>query len=805
MSSFLQDLRHGLRGFLKSPGFSAVAVITLALGIGANTAIFSVVNAVVFRALPYEQPQRLVRAHWQWNKGETSNVTNSQFAFWSEHSRSFAGASLQTGGYGGFNLAGGAEPTRVAGLSVDRNFLPLLGVQPALGRNFSREEDLPKGPRVMLITHKLWRGYYGRDPAVVGKRAILDGLDYTIVGVLPASFNFDGVEDILVPIQMIADPRDQGHNAQMIARLAPGVSLRQAQAEMEQLLPRFREALPNHIGPKERGIRLVPLQEALVGDSRDLLLMLLAAVGFVLLIACANIASLLLARASGRAGELAIRASLGASRSRLVFHLMAENLVLAFAGGAAGYLVAMWALPLLLAATPEGLPRLGEVQLDLQAAAFTFVVSLLTSVLFGAAPAWRATRLDLHDVLKTSSSKLSAGRRVFNLRSGLVVAEVALALMLLVGAGLFLRSFAELNSVSPGFDLRNLSALQLSLTSERYRSTAQSWTFQQQLMERIRAIPGVEAVATVPGLPLERGLNNYITVPNRPEPTGRSVELRTVSPDYFRTLGIRVLQGRAINESDQQPGAKIVVINETLAKLFWDKENPLGKVVEMGDGQPWQIAGVVADIREIGLAYKPRPTVYLHAAQVSDGLTRATNSWFFASWLIRTRGPVDLQAALRGAVHQLDPLLPVARIRTMEQVMGASLATERFLLTLMSIFAGLALTLTFVGIFSVLSYQVTQRTQEIGIRMALGASRSEVLRMVMRQGLLLAIFGLGIGTAGAVAASRIVKSLLFQVKPTDPVTYVAVAGLLLLVAAVACWLPARRATRVDPMIALRYE
>jgi len=805
MNSFWQDVRYGVRNFLKAPGFTAMAVITLALGLGANTAIFSVVNAVVFRPLPYAAPEHLVRAHWQWNKGETPGVTNTQFAFWSEHSRSFAGTSILTGGFGGFNLAGAAEPTRVAGLRVDHNFLPLLGVQPLLGRNFSKEEDQPAGPRALVITHRLWRNYYGSDPAVIGKRAILDGLDYTIVGVLPASFSFEGLDDILVPMQMVADPRDQGHNAEMLARLAPGISLQQAQAEMEQLLPRFREAVPNHIGQKERGIRLVPLQEALVSDARGLLLMLLGAVGFVLLIACANVANLLLARASARSSEMAIRAALGASRARLVRLLMVENAALALAGGALGYGVALWSVPLLLAATPEGLPRLGEVQLDGQTALFAFGISLLTSVLFGAAPAWRASRIDLNDALKTSSKKISAGRSMLQARHLLVVGEVAVALVLLVGAGLFLHSFALLNAVQLGFDAQGLTTLQLSLTSERYRSTAQSWAFQQQLMERIRALPGVESVAVVPGLPLERGLNSYITIPNRPEPTGRSVEMRAISEDYFRTLGIRTLRGRTVTDAEAQAGARTIVINERLAKLFWENQDPVGQQVELAPGDRWEIAGVVSNIHEAGLAYNAAPTIYLHAARVADGLTRASNSWFLASWLIRTRGALDLPVALRACVHELDPLLPVAKIRSMEEVLVGSLSTERFLLTLMSIFAGLALTLTCIGIFSVLNYQVTQHTQEIGIRMALGASRGEVVGMVMRQGLLLAGVGLAIGLAGAMAASKVLKDLLFMVKPTDPATYAAVAALLLAVAALACWLPARRATRVDPLTALRYE
>ena len=804
MNGIIQDVRYGLRNFLKAPGFTAIAVMTLALGLGANTAIFSVINAVIFRPLPYSKPEELVQCGWMWARGETQGMTTTKFEFWTQHSRSFAITSAYAGGFGGFNLIGGPEPLRVNGLRVDANFLPMLGVRTAQGRFFSKEEDTRNGPRALVISDALWRGYFGSDPEILKRVAVLDGLDYAIVGVLPADFHFEGAGDVLVPLRMVANPNDQGHNTAMLARLAPGVSIEQAQADVAQLLPRFREAVPKHAGAKDRGVRVTPLQSAVTGSSRQTLLMLFGAVGLVLLIACANVANLLLARASKRSGELAIRTALGASRARLVRQLMVENLMLALAGCAAGYLVAMWTVPMLLAAMPPGLPRLTEVQVDAQAAGFALLVAAATSVLFGAAPAWRAARVDLNETLKASSGKSSAGRALLNARSALVVGEVALALMLLVGAGLFLRSFTALNSVTVGFEPQNVTALQISLTSERYRSTASSWEFQRQLIERIRAIPGVEAVGAVPGLPLERGLNTYVTIPNRAEPTGRSVEMRAISPDYFRALQIPVLRGRALGEGDAQAGVKSIVVNSAFAKLFWEGD-AVGQLVQMDEGAPHQIVGVVGDVREIGYRFAAAPTVYQHAATVNDALTRATNQWFDASWLVRTAGPVDLNVALRDAVRSLDAQLPVAKIRALPDVMGASLGRDRFLLTLMSVFAALALALTCIGIFSVLNYQVTQRTQEIGIRMALGAARGDVLAMVMRQGMLLAALGLTIGIGGAASASNVVKSFLFQVKPTDPATYVAVGALLAVVAAVACWLPARRATRVDPIVALRHE
>ncbi len=803
MNQLWQDMRHGVRTFLKSPGFTAVAVLTLALGIGANTAIFSVVNAVLFRPLPYKEPNRLAIVYWQWAKGEIPAVTNTQYEFWKKNSRSFEFSAALGGG--SFNLAGGSEPLRVRGWRASPELLPLLNVQPLMGRNFTKEEDTEGGPRALLISYGLWRSYYGGDPDVLKKTAQLNGNDYAIVGVLPGSFRLDSEADLLVPIRVVADPRDQGHNTGMLVRLAPGISLKQAQLEMDHLLPRFREAYPNHIGENERGVRLESYATHVVGDTRDTLLMLLGAVGLVLLIACANVANLMLARASSRTGELAVRTALGASRWRLARLLLTESMTLALAGGLAGCLVAAWALPLLLAATPAGLPRLGEIQLDAQTGAFAFFCSLFTSVIFGAVPAWRATRVDVHDALKTTSGKLSAGRAMLNARSALVVAEVALALILLVGAGLFLRSFTALNSVELGFDPKNLTALQVPLSAVRYQTTEASVAFQQKLLARIRSLPGVESAAAVPGLPFERGLNMYATIQGKEKPFGRSVEMRAITADYFRTVGIKVLRGRQFSDADANPGTREIFVNERFAKIFWDQQDPLGQTVNLGEKDLWVVAGVVSDIREAGLAYRPQPTFYMHAARVEDSLTRATNSWFPNSFLIRTSGPVDLNAALRGAVHEMDPLLPVSKIRPMTEVMATSISTERFLLMLMSVFAGLALVMTCVGIFSVLSYQVTQRTQEIGIRMALGASRTDVLGMVLRHGLLLAALGLAIGIGGAVAASRVVKTMLFQIQPTDPTTYVAVAVLLLCVAALACWIPARRATRVDPMVALRYE
>ncbi len=802
METLWQDLKYGARMLLRNKGFTIIAV--LALGIGANTAIFSVVNAVLLRPLPYPQAERIVQADWRWPKGEGSSVTATEYVFWKEHSRSFEEAAAYASAGAGFNLAGGSEPQRVRGLRVSENFLRVLGITPALGRGFLPEEDRPQAACAAMITDGLWRNAFGGNKSAIGKGVELNGRSCAVVGILPQGFQFDVPTDVFMPLQLKDNPRDQGHNTTMIARLTSGVSFEQAQAEMDALLPQFREQYPGHIHQGEKGILLVSYRQAVVGDVSKFLLLLFGAVGFVLLIACANVANLLLARAANRKGEMAVRIALGAGRLRLLRQLMTENALLALVGGGVGLLFALWSVPLLLALSPADLPRAVEIELDAQAMLFAISASLVTSLLFGIAPALQATRLDVNNSLKASSGKSGVNARSGRARGLLLVSEVALSLMLLIGAALLIESFVKLRAVGLGFEPQNLTTMQVSLNSAKYRTTAQAWNLERQVMERISTLPGVAAVATVPSLPMERGLNENLTIEGRPDANGLSLESRAISPDYFRTLNIPLLRGRAFAETDVQGSLPVLIINETLARRFWPDRDPVGEQVALNT-QKRQIVGVVKDIREMGLNQPVAPTVYMPTPQLPDAMMAATNNWFLTSWIVRTKEPLDINTALRNAVREVDPQLPVANIRPMTQVVSASIATQRFITTLMGVFAALALALTAVGLYGTLSYQVSQRTHEIGIRMALGAQARDVFKLIVGQGLRLALIGVAAGLLGAFAVTRVMESLLYGVSATDPLIFACVALLLTFVALLACYVPARRATKVDPMIALRYE
>jgi predicted permease len=801
MSSFLQDLRYGIRVLMKKPGFSLIAIITLALGIGANTAMFSILNAVVLRPLPYPEPDKIVECYWQLEEIEMSAVTSLVFEFWRDHTQSFESIAGYANINSGFNLSGGAEPERVRGLHISEGFFRVIGTGPRTGRGFLPEEDIPKGPRVVIVSDSLWRGYFGGDPNMVGRDVAINGQSYNVVGILPPDFQFNTPVDVLFPLQIKGDVRDDGQNTGMIARLKPEVSTEQAQAEVAQLISAFRDEYPTHLKQGERGMRLVSYQESIVGDVSTTLWLLFAAVGFVLLIACANVASLMFARASGRKGETAVRIALGASKWRLIRQLLTESWLLALAGSFAGLLLASWAVPALLALAPAGLPRINEIGIDYQTAVFTVGVSILTSLLFGLAPAWQSTKFNVYEAIKSSTGKNAIGSdsRMQNL---LVVGEIALAVVLLIGASLIIRSFVNLRGVNTGFDSRHLTTAQVSLASDQYKKTAQVWSFEQRVIERLSSSPGVVAVATASNLPLERGLRVGMMING--QQIQQSIQVRAISPQYFTALGMSVLQGRATTDADTQSSPPVVLVNQALARIYMPDREPLGSQVRM-QGKDREVVGVVNDIKEMGLDKAVEPTVYVPRPQISDGMTALMNHWFLTAWLVRTAGPVDVTATLREAAREADPQLPLASLRAMTQVVDTSTSSQQFIVTLMSIFAALALVLTSVGIYGVLSYQMARRTNEIGLRMALGAQQGDVMRMIIGQGMKMTLVGIAIGLTSSFALTRFIKSLLFEVSETDPVIFIIIAVLLALVALAACYIPARRAMKVDPIIALRYE
>jgi putative ABC transport system permease protein len=797
----MQDLRFGARMFVKNPVVTFAAILALALGIGANTAIFSVVNGVLLRPLPYPEPERLLRVHWQQEKFEISAVTPLVFNFWAEHSQ-----TLDVAGYeginSGFNLAGGSEPRRVQGVKASSGFLRVLGIEPARGRSFTAEEDRPGGAPVAILSDTLWRRDFNSDPNIIGREVLLNGERLTIVGVLPSRFQFEASPDILLPLRARSIVEDDGQNTGIIARLRPGVTLAAAQAESGQLLAALRSEYPRHLKPGERGMRFGSYQSSVVGDVGHMLWLLFGAVALVLLIACANVASLLLARAASRRGEMAVRVALGASRGRLLRQLLTESWLLAISGSVVGLLLAAWGMPALLSMAPSKLPRISEVGLDSQAVLFTIGVSILTSIIFGLAPAWQATRLDLGAAINASAGRALARTGDWRMRRLLIVGEIALAIALLTGAALLLRSFVALRGVELGFDPGQMTGAQIALAGEKYRTAANVWTFEERVIARLSSLPGVAAVATASNLPLERGLRVGMNINS--QSTGKSLQIRAISPDYFRVLGMKLIRGRELTSSDNSAAAPVVVVNETLARAYFPDRDPLSGEIGF-QNRKHQVVGVIGDIREIGVDRPVEPTVYLTRWQATDGLTAAMNRFFPSALIARTDGKIDLTAAIRDAVREADPQLPLATLRPMTDVVSGSISAPRFTMMLMSIFAGLALVLTAIGIYGVISYQVAQRTGEIGIRLALCAQPRDVLMLVIGQGMRLTIAGIVTGILASLALTRMMANLLYGVSATDPITYISVSILAATISLAACYFPARRATRVDPLVALRNQ
>jgi len=805
----LQDLRYALRVLAQNPGFTAVAVLSLALGIGANTAIFSVVKAVLLNQLPYRQPDRLVHiAIAGTNKTNRITVDFTTTHDWRERSRSFEHLSL----YRGWSAAliEQETPELVRGMRVGYDFFDALGVRMLHGRTFLKDEDQPNRSNELILTHALWMRRFGADPNVVGRVLRLNESSFTVIGVLPVNFrpllpHTDGSAEMFAPLGYelgVGNACRGCQHLRLLGRLKPGVPVSEARAELNTIMQALIREYPKEYNPKD-SVYLAPLRDQLVGRVSTALWVLLGAVGLVLLIACGNVANLLLSRATGRAREIAVRAALGAGQRRLIRQLLTESLLLALAGGIAGVLLAALGTSALAAAGPREIPRVSEIRIDLPVMLFSLAVSLLTGVLFGLSPAIRASRVDLNDALK-EAGKATADRSRHGLRSLLVTAEVALAFVLVVGAGLLGKSFLHLINVDPGFDPHNVLTLSTYLYGARYQKPEVERVYYDQIMARLRATPGVDSVAMVSTLPLAGFDRRGLHIRDRRlanESEAPSADAYSVTPDYFRVMRISLKRGRTFTDQDGPDAPHVALISESCARSQFPGEDPIGKQIQLGgrdEQKPWAaIVGITGDIRQLGLDQPSNMEAYIPLAQ---------NQQFSFAMVVRTTDdPRRIEGAVRETFEAIDKTQPIFGIQPLETYVQATLAERTFTLTLLGLFGTLALTLAAVGIYGVISYTVSLRTREVGIRMALGAQRGDVLAMVLRQGLVLVGSGLAAGFAASLALTRFLSTLLYEVKPTDLATSAAVAVLVAAVALLASYLPARRATRVDPMVALRYE
>jgi putative ABC transport system permease protein len=812
MNTLWQDLRYGLRMLWKKPGFTVVAIVALALGIGANTAIFSVVNGVLLKPLPFEDPDRLVRIS-EWSQQVPGmSVSYLNLKDWREQQTVFT--EIAATRFNSYNLTGMDEPERLQGRDLTANFFNVLGVKPALGRNFLPEEDHANSNRVCIISYGLWQRRFGGDPGILGRVLTLNSEGYTVIGVLPQSYRFGSPTDVFVPLglkeatQMI-NSRDNHPGIYAYARLKPGVTFQQAETEMKEIARRLAQAYPKTNAGNS--VTLIPLREFFVGDVRPSLLILLGAVGFVLLIACANVANLLLARATSRSREIAIRTALGAGRLRIIRQLLTESVLLAVLGGVAGLLLALWGIDVLRTASIDSIPTTAEIKLDNYVFLFTLGVSLLTGLVCGLAPALQTSKPDLNEALKEGGRTGTSGAARHRIRNLLVISEVALSLILLIGSGLLIKSFLRLRNTDTGFDEENLLTMQLSYTANESEPRKVA-DFFGQVEERLKALPGVEAVALSGGVPFLGAGETSFAIEGRPpiEDGKRPMTvLYITSPDYLKAMGIRLLKGRFFSERDTRNSPLVAVIDEDFARQHFPNEEPVGKYLEGNKEMNiphFEIIGVVSHVKNYGLDTQGpvQAEMYYALSQVPDRFLPDVASGI--SLVIRAKtDPKSLTGAVRREVKAIDPNQPVYNVNTMEQVLADSLATQRLSMLLLSVFAAVAMTLAAVGIYGVLSYTVVQRTHEIGIRMALGARVSDVFKLVVGQAMTMVFIGILLGLLGAFALTRVLTSLLFNVSATDPLTFGGVSLLLAAIALLACLIPARRAMKVDPMEALRYE
>ena len=801
-----QDLRFGLRILRKNPGFTVIAVLTMALGIGANTAIFSIVNAVLLRPLPFKDSARLVTV-WESNAAKSQShgaVGGANFTDWKNQNQVFDPLTAYFSW--NYNLTGEGEPQRLTAALVSASFFQMLGADAALGRVLLPEDDREANENVAVLSSALWRSRFGSNREIIGQTITLNGLAHTVVGVMPAGFDFpDDKTEIWRPMAMSPQAAEnrEGKWLKVAGRLKPGVSLEQAAAEMNTIAGRLSEAYPKT--NDGWGVNLIPLHEELVGDVRTFVMTLFGAVLFVLMIACVNVSNLLLARAATRQKENAIRAALGAGRLRLLRQSLVENLLLASLGGALGLTLAYLSLDALIKLSPSNVFGLAKATIDGRVLGFTVSLTLLTTLLFGFVPAWQASRSDLNVTLK-EGGRSTAGKTGRRLQDVLVVIEVAAGVVLLVGAGLMIRSFLRLQSVEPGFNPAGVLTMRVMLPANKYGENHQSITFFEQAIERIKNLPGVVSAGAVQDLPLRANEMTFaFSIEGRPDvqATARpEAAYRAITADYLRTMGIPLIDGRDFTAADRMQTTPVVIINQTLARRFWPDENPIGKGLRFGDPNDpvYTVVGIAGDIKHLGLAGNDSAAIYQPHAQKRFGWLR----WM--SLVVRTStAPESMIAAIRSRIAEVDPGQPAHDIATMDQLLADSVTKPRFSTFLFSLFASLALTLAAIGLYGVMSCSVAQRTHEIGLRMALGAQVRDVLELIIRRGMRLTLLGLAIGLAGAIALTRVLETLLFNVSTTDPITFAGVAGLLSLVAMLACYLPAHRATQVDPMVALRQE
>ncbi|MEW6209483.1 MAG: ABC transporter permease [Acidobacteriota bacterium] len=822
MDKFFQDVRYAVRMMLKKPGFAFVAVTVLALGIGANTSIFSVVNSVLLRPLPYENPDQLVVIKSTLpTRGITdSGISTPDFREWRNRNTTFQQmAAFSTTSY---NLSGSGEPERVSGARVSSNLFSLLGIAPALGRAFTSEEETFGNHRVALISHALWQRRFAADRSVIDQSVTINGEHFTIIGVLPRGFSYPNRSvDVWTPLSI--EPGSENDTRgnywlSVISRLKPGVPIAQARSEMTSIAEKIDEETEGIDG---MGASVTSLREETVGQVETVLWVLLAAVGFVLAVACANVANLMLARSAARQKEMAIRLSMGATRPQIIRQLLTESLLMGMAGGVIGILIAIWGVDLLVSLSPQDLPRIGEIRPDTTVFAFTLVVSIITGAIFGIVPAVNASRTDINSLLKEGARGSSAARSSL-MRNTIVALEVAVSLVLLVGAGLMINSFYRLTRVDPGFKTERTLTMLISLPRARYPEAKPELTagFFDHLITRARALPGVESVGATTSMPLTNsGWGKLFWVEGRPRPASIEevpiIQYSQVSVDYFQTISVPLVKGRYFDEKDGRDTARVAIINEALANQVFGEEDPLGKLIFPGVPEEmippglfptgfrfprFTVVGVVRDVQKNGIASQVRPEMYtLHI----QGAQNTANAMYLA---VRTSGdPMSIVGAIRSQVTSLDKEQAISEVATMDQLLANSLAQSRFTALLLGIFASVALLLATVGIYGVISYSVAGRTHEIGIRMALGAASGNILRMIIGQGMATVSIGVGLGLAGAFAVTRLMESLLYEVTATDPFTFGAITLLLCGVALAACYIPARRAMRVAPTVALRYE